>query len=290
MPTRIQIAEPDIVRSIEKLEKRVFSRTDLDQLMAANRLDWRLAQSMSSKAFIDYLLQNTELTEAHLKFPNRKDTRYLWGATTPFEVALSLRPSCYLTHYSAMFLHDLTEQLPKTIYVNQEQPKKGHGDTELVQERIDNAFRNNVRVSNEIATYGDFKIRVLHGMNTGELGVIEQAGEAGEMLRVTNLERTLIDIAVRPVYSGGISEVLNAYKKAAESVSINKLTALLKKLNYTYPYHQVIGFYLERSGAYKESAIHLLQQFPMEFDFYLEHKMGNKEFSPRWRLYYPKGF
>ena len=64
-------------------------------------------------------------------------------------------------------------------------------------------------------------------------------------LRFTNLERTLIDAAVRPVYAGGVFEVRKAYQLAKEKVSVNRLAALLQKLNYIYPYHQAIGFYLE---------------------------------------------
>jgi predicted transcriptional regulator of viral defense system len=288
--TRIKIAEPDIVKLFDELGRRVFTRTDLDKILAEHRANWRLAQSMTNRAFIDYLLQQTELQEVILEFPNRKETRYLWGATSAYELALSLRPGSYLTHYSAMFIHELTEQVPKTIYINQEQPKQGQGNAELLQERIDNAFRSKVRVSNEVATYGDFRICILHGMNTGKLGVIEVEGSEGERLRVTNLERTLIDAAVRPVYSGGVHEVLKAYRRAKDRLSVNKLTALLKKLKYVYPYHQVVGFYLDKAGVYKESALQLLKKFPMNFDFYLEHNMARMEFSTEWRLHYPEGF
>jgi len=285
---RIKIAEPDIIKVFESFNKRVFTRTDIDEMLAEHRESWRLQKSLTNKEFINYLLNETEFQEVILEFPNRKETRYLWGATSVYELALSVKPDGYFTHYSAMYIHELTEQIPKTIYINTEQPKQPKGNGELEQGRIDNAFKNKVRVSNEIATYHDYKIRILHGMHTNKLGVIEVDGAEGELVRVTNIERTLIDIAVRPVYSGGVHEVLKAYKLAKDKVSINKLTAMLKKLGYTYPYHQVIGFYLERSG-YKESAIQLLKKFPMEFDFYLEHKMAETEYSPEWKLYYPKG-
>ena len=49
---------------------------------------------------------------------------------------------------------------------------------------------------------------------------------------VTGVERTLIDATVRPVYSGGINEVLTAFSRASKMVSINKLVAMLKKINY----------------------------------------------------------
>jgi hypothetical protein len=66
--------------------------------------------------------------------------------------------------------------------------------------------------------------------------------------------------------------------------------AFLRKLKYVYPYHQAIGFYLERSGAYKQKTMDLLRQFERKFDFYLTHGMVDRVYSERWRLFYPKGF
>jgi hypothetical protein len=67
------------------------------------------------------------------------------------------------------------------------------------------------------------------------------------------------------------------------------LAATLQKLSYTYPYHQAIGFYLERAG-YNPAQLDLLRRFPMEFDFYLTHQTKEKEYVKEWRLYVPKGF
>ena len=78
-------------------------------------------------------------------------------------------------------------------------------------------------------------------------------------------------------------------KNAAEAVSINKLSAMLKKIDYVYPYHQVIGFYVEKSGAYRKSQIDLLRKQEMVYDFYLMHKMSNPKYSSAWKLHYPEG-
>ena len=188
-----------------------------------------------------------------------------------------------------MYLHELTEQIPKTLYLNSEQLPKYSGDNNLSQERIDLAFKRPGRTSKNITSYDGYKICLLNGMYTGKLGVIEKIGPNGEKIFVTDIERTLIDIAVRPIYSGGVFEVLKAYKLARSKVSINKLSALLSKLNFKYPYFQAIGFYLDKAGVYKESQIDLIRQNDLKYDFYLTHQMKDMEYSKKWRLYFPKG-
>jgi len=127
-------------------------------------------------------------------------------------------------------------------------------------------------------------------MFTGELGVVEVDGPDGSTMRATDVERTLIDIAVRPEYAGGPFEVLRAYKAAKDQISINRLAATLKKLNYIYPYHQVVGFYLDRCGTYDKSQIALFSdRFQRKYDFYLMHQMKDFEYSRKWKLYFPKG-
>jgi predicted transcriptional regulator of viral defense system len=176
------------------------------------------------------------------------------------------------------------------IYVNYEQAEKYNKNAMLTQERIDRALLNRPRISNNIARYKDYKICLLNGKFTNRTGVTEITILGNEKLFITDIERTLIDITVRPFYSGGIHEVLRAYKKATGKVSINKIAALLQKLKYIYPYHQAIGFYLQRAGVYKESQVQLLKKFDFKYDFYITHQIKEREYSKEWRLYYPKGF
>jgi predicted transcriptional regulator of viral defense system len=130
-------------------------------------------------------------------------------------------------------------------------------------------------------------------MNTNQLGVVNEKvaydGEEGVKVRLTNIERTLIDIAVRPIYSGGVFEVQKAFRLSKDKVSVNALAAMLQKIGFGYPYHQAIGYYLEHAG-YKPQSLDLLRRFPMEYDFYLANQMGETEYIKEWRLYVPKGF
>lgn len=288
--TRLKIAKLDIVKFFDNYHTKVFKRSQVDEILAQQREFWRLSPSTTGNEIIAFLIDETKLEEVKFEFPSRTEIRYTWGDISTYELALSLKSDSYFTHFTAMFLHELTEQIPRTIYLNHEQVPKHYRERELEQSSIDMAFQRPVRVSNNIATYKDQKICVLNGMYTGKLGVIQIVGPRGEQIQVTDVERTLIDATVRPVYSGGVFEVLNAYRLAKEKVSVNKLAAMLKKLNYTYPYHQAVGFYLERAGVYKNSLIALLRKFERKYDFYLTHQIKEKNYSKAWRLYYPKGF
>ncbi len=157
-------------------------------------------------------------------------------------------------------------------------------DSTLTQERIDKTFSKSQRVSNSYFLFNKYNIQMLNGKGTGNLGVIKSL-QSGQYFEYTDIERTLIDIAVRPMYAGGVSEVLEAYKKARGRVEVKKLAKYLEKIDFIYPYHQVIGFYLERAG-YTESDF---TQFAKEMDykFYLTYNIPNKIFSQKWQLYYP---
>jgi len=134
------------------------------------------------------------------------------------------------------------------------------------------------------------RIYLLNGKHTGNLGVIDSVGPNGQNIRVTDVERTLIDIVVRPMYSGGVAQVLEAFRLARERVSVNKLVGMLKKIDYLDPYHQAIGFCLEKAGGYRDSQIALLKEIEQAYDFYLTYQMKDKDYSSRWRLFFPKGF
>jgi hypothetical protein len=282
-------AKPDITSVFKHLPQRTFTRSQIEAILSEYRDDWRLPESITVYQFIRFMLDETDLDVVKFEFPSRTIVRYPWGEVSIYDLVLSLRPDSYFSHYTAMYLNDLTEQVPRTIYSNFEQSPKPRSDATLEQSRIAAAFRRKPRVSNNRASYNDFDICLVNGKFTKKLGVIDIEGPEGELISVTNVERTLIDITVRPFYAGGVFEVLKAYKLAKGQVSVNKLAAMLKKIDYLYPYHQAIGFYLERSGVYKDSLLRLLEKLGTDYDFYLTYQMKDTDYSRRWRLHFPKG-
>jgi hypothetical protein len=288
MPTRIQIARPDILKHFEESRTRVFGPQDLAAILSANRESWRLAQRTTTAEFIHYLTSRAKLRGHDL--PSRYGTlrRYSWGEASPHEMALSLRGGAYLSHATALVLHGLTDQVPATIYVNKEQSPKPRSSSPLTQEAITRAFAREQRLSQFIYQFGTWSFVLLGGKHTGRLEVGEITGPGGERLEATKIERTLIDAAVRPAYAGGVYQVLEAFRAAKGRLSANVLVATLKKLEYVYPYHQAIGFYLERAG-YPEKYLAPLRDLGLDFDFYLAYHLGPTTYDASWRLVHPEG-
>jgi hypothetical protein len=117
--------------------------------------------------------------------------------------------------------------------------------------------------------------------------VTKFTGRQGEPLELTNVDRTLIDIAVRFSYAGGAKNVAKAYRNAHSQTSVSRLTKMLGELGYVYPYHQTLGFYLQDAG-HPVSTLEPLRDLGLHFDFCLEYGMTHTRFDSTWRVHYPE--
>jgi hypothetical protein len=59
-------------------------------------------------------------------------------------------------------------------------------------------------------------------------------------------------------------------------------------MDYVYPYHQAIGFYLDRAGVGAKQ-LERVRALGTELRFYLAHGMREMEFNEKWQLHHPKG-
>lgn len=275
--------KPSVLAALSNNPLPVFSLEELRRLRRVH------APRAKEADFIEFLLREgivQRVSLESLRYPGF--IRYALPTASPFAVALSLRRGSYLSHASAVFLHGLTDQLPQRIYANREQSAKPESESEITQRALERAFAQPQREAHYIVSGPGYEVVLLNGKQTGRLEVGALPGPQGEPLEVTKLERTLIDITVRPLYAGGVYQVLAAYRAAKERVSIGVLLATLKRLDYRYPYHQAIGFYLERAG-YDEALLGRVEQLGMELDFYLTHGLRRRAHSARWRLFFPEG-
>jgi predicted transcriptional regulator of viral defense system len=243
---------------------------------------------ISSRLAVSFLVERRILTKTTLiSIAKRKITRYTRPQASPFQLALSLTNRGYLSHGAALYLNGLAKSPPRAIHVNEEQSAKPRSTMAPSQATIDRAFKGKQRSSKREFLYQRQRIVILNGKQSGRLGTGELLGARGERLATTLPARTLVDVVVRPDYAGGPTEILKAYKQAAGKVSVDEIVATLKQLDYVYPYHQAIGFYLERAGVPAER-LQPLKALGLNFDFYLGYGLENPAYDARWRVFVPR--
>ncbi len=272
-----------------------YTIKDIQEIFYQNRDKWKIAAYRNYKDFIKHLTKTKLLKlekQIHQHTSSEKQILRKKEATN-FDVGLAIKKDGYLCNYSAIQFHQISTQLPKTIYVSEDKykgfylPNIHFEKKELLQKNIDAAFSKPQRTSSNIYkskfnhyTY-TFLQKKYFSINIG----VTRYGR----YNVTDLERTLIDIAVRPAYSGGVFNVLDCYINAKERVDTKKMLAHLNELNYIYPYHQLIGFYLEKAGYLKCDYEAFLEK-KSSLNFYLTYNLSNKKLNRKWSIYYPMGF
>jgi hypothetical protein len=95
---RFKIAQKDIFDFFEKSTIKILQYRDLSKILNENRSFWRLAKSMTTKRFIENLINVKKLKMFEFKFPSRKIIRYSWGETSIFNVASTMQEGAYFSH------------------------------------------------------------------------------------------------------------------------------------------------------------------------------------------------
>lgn len=278
--------KPYIDKIVNSAQEQVMSSMEFGRLVSETNEIWGL-KSLSRGEIKRFLLEEYSFIEDQIIGDHSYEIYYRSNSKIDFfDVAAVRSRGSYFSYYSALYINNLTLQIPKQIYLTLERKSLDQNNNILKQENIDRVFSKPPRITSDKRNYKNFDINFINGQYQNRIGITPFR----DRYAVSNIERTLIDIAVRPFYSGGVTQVLEAYINAKNKLDPKKLMDYYAQLNYTYPYHQVIGFYLEKAGYDAKMYNEFLNFDDLEFDFYLTYNILHKEFSKKWRLYYPKGF
>ena len=159
-----------------------------------------------------------------------------------FEIAMQLVKPAMISHYSAFYHHELTDQIPRDIFISTvsgvhvpqlgEKDKKAGFNLEGVHYRI--VQLNKDRFFGAITAW------------KGEVS-----------FQVTDLERTLLDGLGAPQYCGGFEEVLHGFSEKVDSFNIDLLIDYALKLDIAVS--RRLGWVLERLGVENEKSSCLAQ-------------------------------
>ena len=282
----------------------VLNRTSMINFIKKAKLQSNISKNVSFGIMVRYLTDYLDLFDEIRVYPEGKEpiSRYVakYCVVSPYEIALSLLSNSFLSHYSALYVNDLTINEPKDIYINREQTAKLKNDSnsKLTQGKIDYAFSKPMRRTNSVYLFRYkgimYNVFVLNSKNTKNTGIIKKKPVGfSKSIKVTNLERTLIDTVVRPQYSGGFLEIQDAYKTACFEINAKRIATYIKKFDYIYPYEKSILFYLkhtENTTLFTDLKNLWRDKIEDSLNFYLDYQMINISLDNELNIYYPKDF
>lgn len=285
-----KIKTEQLKRYFDHFPFKAFTVQKFLNIFEVEKNGWGVPKSATVWDSLNYLVKENFFGHHEITDKNG-DKRSILSYQTSNQLTIlsALKTDSYFAYHTAMQIHGLARPGSKMIYLNTEHTKDRGlpvADNELTQELIDYAFERPQRQNQNLFTYHGKTIMLTNGKKTDRLGIINIANEQ-QSYACTDIERTLIDIVVRPLYAGGAVNVLKAFKKAKGKITIETLKRYLEQLRYIYPYHQAIGFYLEKAG-YPQRDYSQFNQ-PHQFDFYLEHRMDDSAYHEKWHIYYPEG-
>ncbi len=284
-------AYPEILELLLGKRRKAFTISDLQDVFHSNKDQWRLSTRTTYNKFLSYLIEKKQLLSINELVQIEKGSEkliYTLENANKYDIITSIKKNGYLSYLTALVVHELTLQIPKTYYISEEIHDTYLTKNILNQENIDIAFSKEQRTTSKIYKDSVSKERYVFiekKMNIKNIGIIY---ENSFNYPVSDIERTIIDCVVRPQYSGGIFSVLEAFRNAKNKLNLEKLDLYLDNLNYTYPYHQLVGFYLDKAG-YNEPLLKPFLSKVTNFKFYMTYNLSNKILDQKWNIYYPEG-
>lgn len=239
------------------------------------------------------------LEEINLQWdPSASNTRRLYGPPrefNPLEIAMAFFEEGYVCFGAALYWNRFTEQSPSHYHIATERKTKANGihSEEIDDDYLRDQFMKPPRENRRTANFQGYRYTLHQRDHASYLGVIQRKVdmEWGKLdLRYTDLEKTLLDCTVSPELAGGIKNVVESYAVAKSRISMDKLIAYYRKMDYTYPYWQRIGLILDKTSGGKKAERWRNEFGRPKFTFYLDRKYrADWDLDPRWEVAFPKG-
>ena len=165
----------------------------------------------------------------------------------------------YISHYSAIELHQMTTQPVNTVYVTV--PRQ--------------------RASRSIA---GVEYRFVYANPHAFWGWEPTWVTDQEQVQISDLEKTLLDCAVRPELCGGLGELAKGLWLRKDDLDENRLVAYVKRLDHKAAAKR-IGFLLETYSLGRPETISALQSFVNPRYALLDPTLPDEgPYRARWRL------
>jgi predicted transcriptional regulator of viral defense system len=169
----------------------------------------------------------------------------------------------YIAYHSALNLHGIAEQFGYVVYVASTKQKK-------------------------TIKYRDFSIKPVTLTKNKFFG-FEKIDYAGKAVKVSDLEKTIIDCMDKIKYCG-IEELVKAIQEGASKIDWNKFLQYLDKMNEQILVHKA-GYLLDMLSGHDKIQENLIKELKSRLSrniYYMEQGVSG-EYSKKWRIIVRKG-
>ena len=157
------------------------------------------------------------------------------AAVHEYEVAMALVQPAAISHWSAMNHHELTEQIPRDVFV------LITTDTSVPRKRTSASAAGKSGYPVDGTVYRFVQVRPERYFGVERIWV----GDA--RVWITDLERTLLDGLAMPQHCGGFGEVIHAFGEVVERLDVEKIVGYSQRLGLAVA--KRAGWVLERQGC-----------------------------------------
>jgi predicted transcriptional regulator of viral defense system len=165
----------------------------------------------------------------------------------------------YISHYSAMELHEMTTQPVKTVFVTVCRRRRSR-------------------------TIAAIEYRFVYASPRSFWGWEETWATPEEQVRVSDLEKTLLDGAVRPDLCGGVAELARGLWLRRDHLDDHRLVEYAKRLGHKAASRR-IGCLLQMFGLGEPETVHALRDFGKGGYDSLDPTLPDEgPHDPEWRL------
>jgi predicted transcriptional regulator of viral defense system len=161
-----------------------------------------------------------------------------------YEILMELHPYAVLSHHSAFAFHQLTDELPSGYFLT----ISGDGAGQLLPIGTTPADWDGLTL------VPGRRPETLHGRSITwhreapkRFFGFEEYQPRGYPVRVTTPERTLLDGLRHPDWCGGLSQVLHAWRRSADTLNLDRVIADTEQLDIAV-LRQRVGFVLDELG------------------------------------------
>lgn len=227
----------------------------------------KVYKDTSLKALLRYHLQKKHIARIRRGYYVVITNKTSLGVYDPLLIAGRVNESALIAYHSALSFHGIAYSLSNTVFFSSETPVKLFDFQQVAYQRVlpPKALPPE-KIFYETKTYD----------------------RLGLAIRVTNIERTLVDCLDKPQFSGGFEEIwratsmidfIDAERMANYAILLNNATTIAK-----------LGFFLEQHQEHfkiEENILSLLEKKTPKGVHYFTHAASENHYLRRWKLMVP---